>query len=489
MYSVLLVDDEQWIIKGLICGINWEKYELTVAGQARNGIEALRFIEEHKPAIVITDIQMPGMNGLELIKNAKSICPDTLFILLSGYAEFSYAQKALMYGVYNYCLKPFELEDIEATLSRAVKELKKRESSTSEDLPYISDTLSSNDSNAINAILSTKNLVLSDDNPLITLISLGSDKLSLDPSISYISFKTGYQRYAYLFPESDLKKMMRYIEFFVSNWVSIGIGHAITDCLMIDQSLDAATTAAYTIFITGERGIYTAPILNTNSSINEILSKLLIAMNSMEYSQICMCLDQAYNEIVSKHLSIQYAYMLYHVINYMFQSNAMNKKNAYIGDYEKLFLRFGTLENMIECLKTYAADICSQSGATLPVEHTTLKKILKYIDEHMTEDLTVHDITNKFYISGSYLSQLFKKEVGTNFVDYITRNRVSYACNLLINTDKQVQEISQECGYNDYCYFAKIFKRYQKVTPSEYRASKSIPSSTALSKEPPNEKV
>ena len=202
-----------------------------------------------------------------------------------------------------------------------------------------------------------------------------------------------------------------------------------------------------------------------------------------------MCLDQAYNEIISKHLSIQYSYMLYHVIHYMFQSDTMITKNTYIGDYEKLFLRFGTLENMIECLKTYASDICSQSGTTLPVEHTTLKKILKYIDEHITEDITIHDLTNKFYISGSYLSQIFKKEVGTNLVDYITRNRVAYACNLLINTDKQVQEISQECGYNDYCYFAKIFKRYQTVTPSEYRSSMTIPSITAISKESPNEKV
>ncbi len=489
MYSVLLVDDEQWIIKGLTCGINWDKYELTVAGEARNGIEALRFIEEYKPDIVITDIKMPGMNGLELIKNAKSVCPDTLFILLSGHAEFSYAQKALMYGVYNYCLKPFELEDIEATLSRALKDLKKRENSSSEDSLYISDIISSNNSNAINAILSTNNLEVSKDRPLITLVSVGSEKLSLDPSISHISFKTGYQRYAYLLKATDIKKMVRYIETSVPNWISIGIGNTISDCLMIDQSLDIATSNAYTIFITGEQGIHTAPIVSTKSSINEILSKLLIAVNHMEYSQICMCLNQAYEEILNKHLSIQYAYMLYHVINYIYKSDTMTTKNTYIGDYEKLYIRFGTLENMIEYLKTYACDICAQSGTTHPVEHTTLKKILKYIDEHITEDITMHDITNRFYISGSYLSQLFKKEVGTNFIDYITRTRIAYACNLLINSDKQVQEISQECGYNDYCYFAKTFKRYQKVTPSEYRSAKSIPSITAVSKEPPNEKV
>ena len=391
MYSVLLVDDEQWIIKGLIHGINWDKYELTVVGEARNGIEALRFIEEHKPAIVITDIQMPGMNGLELIKNAKSICSDTLFILLSGYAEFSYAQKALMYGVYNYCLKPFELEDIEATLSRAIKELQKRETFSSEDSLYISDTLSSNDSNAINAILTTNNLIISEDNPLITLVSVGSDMISLDPSVSYISFKISYQRYAYLFSAADLKKITRYIEFSVPSWVSVGIGYAITDCLLIDQSFDAATSAAYTIFITGERAIHTAPILNIKSSINEILSKLLVAMNSMEYSQICMCLDQAYDEIISNHLPIEYSYMLYHVIHYMLQNDTMMAKNNYIGDYEKLFLRFGTLENMIDYLKSYASDICYQSGTTLPVEHSILKEILKYIDEHITEDLTIQD--------------------------------------------------------------------------------------------------
>lgn len=112
MYKVLLVDDEKYISKGLEMGVNWDSLHVNSIYTAQNGSQALDLIQKEHPDVVVTDIRMPGMNGLELIQVAKSIYPDLPFIILSGYPDFAYAQKALEYGVYRYLLKPFDLDEL-----------------------------------------------------------------------------------------------------------------------------------------------------------------------------------------------------------------------------------------------------------------------------------------------------------------------------------------------------------------------------------------
>ncbi|MEK4508351.1 response regulator [Paenibacillus sp. FSL K6-2524] len=95
MYKAIVVDDEKWIVEGIKAGVNWGKYGFEVIGQADNGLDALQLIKTLHPDLVLTDIKMPEMNGLELIKNGRVASPETLFVVLSGHAEFAYAQRGL----------------------------------------------------------------------------------------------------------------------------------------------------------------------------------------------------------------------------------------------------------------------------------------------------------------------------------------------------------------------------------------------------------
>lgn len=126
MHSVIIADDEKWIVEGIKAGVNWNKYGFEVIDDAENGQEALGLIQSLHPTLVLTDIKMPVMNGLELIQRGKAVAPDTIFIVLSGHAEFAYAQKAMNYGTYGYCLKPFEIEEIEGILNRIAQQLKSK---------------------------------------------------------------------------------------------------------------------------------------------------------------------------------------------------------------------------------------------------------------------------------------------------------------------------------------------------------------------------
>lgn len=109
MYQILLVDDEKYISKGLESGVDWESLNIDTIYTAQNAEAALGIIRERRPDVVVTDIRMPGMSGLELIKTAKEEYPEIPFVILSGYPDFAYAQKALQYGVFRYLLKPFDL--------------------------------------------------------------------------------------------------------------------------------------------------------------------------------------------------------------------------------------------------------------------------------------------------------------------------------------------------------------------------------------------
>ncbi len=132
MFKVLIIDDEPFIRKGLVTIINWKQYGCEVCGEASDGVEGLEKIRLLKPDIVFVDINMPEVNGLEMIRLSKEVIPSSKFIILTGYRDFSYLQEAIKLGAYDYILKPSKIEEISDILKRAVFELKLKEEETIE---------------------------------------------------------------------------------------------------------------------------------------------------------------------------------------------------------------------------------------------------------------------------------------------------------------------------------------------------------------------
>lgn len=126
MLKVLIADDEEKICQLIEKLIDWKTLGLSVAAVALNGIDAISKITEHKPDIVITDIRMPGIDGMELIERTKRICPDTEVIIISGYRHFEYAQTAIRYGVRNYLLKPIHKKRINRCITEMCTDLQRK---------------------------------------------------------------------------------------------------------------------------------------------------------------------------------------------------------------------------------------------------------------------------------------------------------------------------------------------------------------------------
>ncbi len=123
MYKVMIVDDEPLILKGLRAIIDWQQLGLQITSQAASGEQAMEAFLEEETDIIITDIRMPGMSGLELIETVRSIDPGVKFIVLSGYDDFQYVKEGMKYGIENYLLKPIDVEELEATLRAVIVKL------------------------------------------------------------------------------------------------------------------------------------------------------------------------------------------------------------------------------------------------------------------------------------------------------------------------------------------------------------------------------
>lgn len=127
MYKVLLVDDERTIVEGISQIVDWENQGVTLAGTAGNGLEAMHFISKHRPDIVISDIRMPGLDGIELIQKSSRLFPSMKWIFLSGFNEFDYARQVMRYGVRHYLLKPCNEKTITSALREIVQELRQQQ--------------------------------------------------------------------------------------------------------------------------------------------------------------------------------------------------------------------------------------------------------------------------------------------------------------------------------------------------------------------------
>ncbi|WP_027628432.1 response regulator [Ruminiclostridium cellobioparum] len=123
MYKVLIIDDESIIRKGIKNIINWKQLDCEVCADASDGIEGIELIKKYLPEIIITDIRMPGMDGLSMIKQVKGIVPYSKIIILTGYRDFDYVQEAIKFGAFDFLLKPSKIEELTAVLTRAVNEI------------------------------------------------------------------------------------------------------------------------------------------------------------------------------------------------------------------------------------------------------------------------------------------------------------------------------------------------------------------------------
>ena len=512
LYKVLLVDDEKIIIDSISQLIDWEKYNLELTGTAQNGLEAYDLIKLHRPHIVITDIKMPGMSGLDLIKKVNEELPNTIFVILSGYGEFDFASKAIEYGVKHYLLKPCDEDEIDPVLVKIVDEIKNQErkelffletkKSLEKVLPQVKEQF-------LRDCIISKTYNAKDFDFFQNLFQISCDNFKL------VLFKP--ERECDYIEKFALKKISE--EIMIENDVNVHLSTVIEEnALLLINSLDntflnEVLEKIKTCFYNYYRINLTIAISNTNSfnkihrmyietqecmqyafylGIGSIVSREDILLHEsgnysldFNFNRIAMSVRTGNMESAKKELGIffekirsdkmdtvlakSYCSELYQVIIRQCRQEELGKymkKITKIQDME-------TLDQIYEFMKEVTVKITQYHFVNNTRKYSSVvEKMIDCVNSNIhNPNLSLTWIAKELlFMNENYLGRLFSKETNEKFSQYVMRIRIEKAKEILNSqTNYKIYEICNQIGFSDPQYFSQVFKKYTGFTPSDYK--------------------
>ena len=471
MYKVFIVDDEEYVVKSLKARINWKEHGFEVVGYSFSSDEALKEIIQLKPDLVFTDIRMPGMSGLELIKSIKESGLNTLSIVISGYAEFAYAQKALNYGAFGYCLKPFDDTEIIDFLEKAKTVIANSKISTETRIMDLIEEDSLESREDLRNLLKNYGIDLAAIKAFFICVSVGKEILEIEGIHIRLTLKIGYDKYAYFLVYSENSSVQTVLDDIGRSKAGhVGLSGPVSDIGEMKAALRQAEISAYNYFC-GCKNIFASSDSLQLHSKETYIRQLEEAIGKNDIQSAIKVLDSISPVFAAGELNIKHAIIIYNKV----MAFSFRLKNEHFEDYiyhfDKLSAIFGGVRQMLN----YLRDILSRKFdmdfkiTAQNINNQSVRLILKYVNDHFTEDISVQSISKHFNINANYISKLFKKEVGIVFTEYLARLRICLACSLLKTTEMSIGEISEKVGYNDYFYFSRVFKKMKGKSPSAYR--------------------
>ena len=455
MYNVLLVDDEIAVTNSLMHMFEWKAMGLQVVGVAPNGEKALEIISEKKVDIVITDICMTGMDGMSLCKQIYNMDKNIQIIIISGFANFSYAQQAIIYETIGYCLKPLDYDELKQYLNRAIHYLNGKNNKTDTD-ELLSVLYASDDEVEIQDNL--ESFGFSADKYYVGA-SVGENPLSLDKKDG-LTIRLGHNCYGYLvlapFVEEKINEWFR-----INAWNGFSYATEAVEIMKLGSALSCHREFAYEFFFDPEHCIvkdrekkspHILREINRAATGNKVLLNKLLA---------------ELKETAVGTFTINWAWNLYNII---IASDVVEIDNVIDGIFtaEHLVYKFTTFSNMIDIICQRLQN-CSSKKDQDALSNRNFLKVLRCIDENLTGDCSLSNIAEKMNMNSNYLGQVFKREMGKTYTTYITELRIEKAKQMIDAGNLSLSEISDELQFSDYFYFLKTFKRITGVTPKQYR--------------------
>ncbi|MEK4327268.1 response regulator [Paenibacillus sp. FSL R7-0312] len=520
MYSVLIVDDELSIREGLVTLLDWESLGYQVVDTAANAVEARHKYELYTPDLMIIDIRMPGKDGLELIRELREEEADMHIIILSGYADFSYAKRALSYGIDNYLLKPVDEDELQQYLTSLSDVLNAR---TIDRRNHAAVKVWSREM-LVQSLLMKSRLhpaapVMMDpvlesgllwDSYQVVLIRLllqdhadngpsTAVKARLTASFENNSWGIVFSLDSYLgvlLQPSYQKELVR--KLIVQNIreasAAEGLECIITAGDMVD-SLDELSVSHQSAlarmkdhFFYDEPGMIGPDSLkmksglpvnlpDAESSLAPVMDRLYFAMDTGNLTVIPSLIQEAGDIMTAASLS-EMAVKSYYV-------------RTVTGLFNKLSLEFKELvqaqsrvdgqiqqiyrHTSLPQLQRYITDLLEQyAGGIIRDEMNVLmKRMLDLIHRHYDENLKLETLADVFSYSSAYLGKLLKNSTGSSFNSYLDNVRIGRAKELLDQGCK-IHQAASEVGFSDVDYFREKFKKITGLSPSVYRRKDSL---------------
>lgn len=506
MRKVMLVEDEDFILQGIKYIIDWEELSMNVVAEAHNGKEALELFQHNPVDIVITDVEMPQMNGLELLREIRKSDSRTRGIILSGYDEFEYARTALHLDVDEYILKPVNEEQLRDALLRASRhldELDRKKVGNMEDkigwirflegklarekeveffqmLPRIEDN-----EKVYTAIMKLNTETMDNAGGIMNILA-ELQKLGRKLKPIYLMPDTLFLL-MYMPEETVDEEILEYYGAF-QNYLESSFGimsfftvsNAIVEyeklpqCYKIAQNLQK-----YRILEGYGNCINEAHIRNRKSQdvvVDETLFRKMIlkkdkegALNYIEDLFINNLESEVDVEVLYQ-MSLKIA-MLLQDIKKEYKLVQLTNSRGLSEIIEKIYqadnIR-GLKEIFISEIVEIIHHLHTEDSQYTPV----VKQIMEEVQKKYKEDMNLKTLSYKYHMNASYLGQIFQKEVGCSFAQYLSNTKNGIAKDLILNTNMKINDVAKEVGYPDTSYFYRKFKQCYGVSPASLRAMK-----------------
>ncbi|MDF2961506.1 MAG: response regulator [Paenibacillus sp.] len=509
--KLLIVDDEISVRKGLSEAITSNFPHWRVVGEAANGAEAMEKIRLLEPHLVLTDIRMPAMDGMELARNVHQYHRDTAVIIFTAYKDFEYAQAAIRYGVREFLLKPCSEEEMVRVMQNAYDHLleksEKRENELLEKQLILENTVRSlmlrlpYDPHAIGEIekdYSRKNLwfikVLSffpetkydqpDDIGLLqfSLCNIMKELIGIHRPEA-VTMPIFFDVFAcFLEPVDSIADYVAEIQERSEQLLGITIEAAnagivrqmnrlpaLLDAFLQGRGETVRETAVYRIASNTVTDQFTISQTKIKSLQSRIMAKMMIGqMESLKESLESFIQSmKGLSPADAKNEALAFAFALNGIIRKEFSSN--DEKFDLITQFEDLH-RLEHIEEVIDWAGNRSEKFQLEYMKWLQCNNQNIiEKSVRYIEEHYMNDCSLTEVAAFVHLSPSYFSNMFKKEKGESFVNFLTKVRMEKAKVLLSNTGLKIFEVAHSVGYDDPNYFTAVFKHTQHLSPGEFR--------------------
>jgi two-component system response regulator YesN len=532
MYKVIIVDDEAVVRIGLKNTINWNEHGFKLIGDYANGREAWEAVEQHKPELVISDISMPFMDGLELAGLISVQFPYIKMIILTGFDEFEYAQQAIRLKVTDFVLKPITAQEIRKLLDR-VREEMDEELKRHEDLGRLNSQLS-------------QSLPLLKERFLERLVAIGLSKAEIMDRLAYFGlppiaplyliivvdiddygdrelhsyeqdveflrfaaydifketleqeevmlFRTREERMVAIISGPDnesllyervfsLSEQVRYhIEKYLKFTVTIGIGRSSNNVEQLPLAYKSALSVLDYRFLLGKNRVLSIVDMEGKPSTPlppnlDWDRKLSSAVKTGSIQDAYKLIENGVAELKSSLAPIEACFLQMQkvVLSLMnsIQELVLHDQGVAFDKQMKLMdvYRFKTLDEVEIWLKEIVRSV--MTTITEGRSHFTnmqIHRAVEFIDTNYANDkMSLQDLCRHVLMSTSYFSLVFKQHTGETFIEYLTGVRIGKAKELLHNTTLKFYEIAEQVGYKDPNYFSILFKKHAGITPKDYR--------------------
>ena len=532
-HNVLIVDDEQLIRQGLRARIEYLGIDVDEIFEADNGLMALGIQDEHPIDLVITDIRMPDMDGLELIQEMQKKNNQIKFVVLSGYAEFSYAETAIRLGVKAYLLKPVSNDDLKAAFDKAYKEMEQtasvrqevqmkkrmdREKQVYQQEKALNALFSSQEAGAVTREQLCKlcgydeKMWAGGAESVLYLAILHINKESFEhqrfrpvdhelvrfmirnifeeiqapcEKLLVNSLSDTRQMYG-IFIGDDKKKLRMEVERIylrmrsvlekkMGIYLTIGVSRCRSQ--LEGKETSEARQALKQRIIYGKANIYFYEDIRILGEQEFPVSQLHLLEQYMEHNEIFKVKNLVQEifseELVKKYGSAYLRIMWIRILNLLLHHYERRGRNA--AEIEKMLQNYNLLDRIqsLQEIRQKIIEMVMECVSTESVAdanaRSKIQMAIGYIQEHFAENLTINVLAEHYGMSPNYFSSMFKKEMSRSAVNYITELRINQARELLYHSELSVVDISKKVGYEDSQYFFRVFKKYLGMTPLQYR--------------------